>query len=99
LVARLQELERQYHNDIANCTDSAHKGLLIDSLKSLQERLKKQDEELEMERVKYKQFDKHKPVQEFEWCNNVTPASDRLQHNLRKKSDNQSSYTSKSKSV
>jgi hypothetical protein len=62
LVAQLQELEHKYHTDIANCTYSAHKVWLIESLKSLKECLKKQDEELEMERKKYKQFDEHEPV-------------------------------------
>jgi hypothetical protein len=98
-VARLQELEHKHHTDIANCTDSAHKGLLIDSLKLLKESLKKQDEELEMEKSNYKKFDEHDPVQEFEWGNSITLAADRLQHNLRKKLANQSSYTSKSNSV
>jgi hypothetical protein len=98
-VARLEELERQYHNDIANCTDDAHKGLLIGSLKSLQQRLKKQDEELEKERVKYKNFEENELVEEVEWCNYKTPASHRMQHKLHKKSDNESSYASNSKSI
>jgi hypothetical protein len=52
-----------------------------------------------MEKNYYKNFDEHDPVKEFEWGNSVTPAADQLQHNLRKKLANQSSYTSKSNSV